>query len=67
MFSLAGYPVTVQGLMSPTHSIIALKKVLIMNMGIKDILPELSALILLTVIYFLVGVWAFSRRHMKVE
>ncbi|MCX6578738.1 MAG: ABC transporter permease [Candidatus Aminicenantes bacterium] len=67
LFSLAGYPVTVQGLMSPTHSIIALKKVLIMNMGIKDILPELSALILLTVIYFLVGVWAFSRRHMKVE
>lgn len=67
LFSLAGYPVTVQGLMSPTHAIIALKKVLIMNMSLQDILPEISALILLTIIYFLVGVWAFNRRHMKVE
>jgi ABC-2 type transport system permease protein len=67
LFSLAGYPITLQGLMSPTHAISALNKVLIMRMGLKDILPEMVALTAITIIYFAVGVWAFRRRHMKVE
>ena len=67
LFAIAGYPVTLQGMMSPAHSISALKKVLIMNMGLKDILPEITVLIILTIIYFIIGVWAFNRRHMKIE
>jgi ABC-2 type transport system permease protein len=67
LFSFGGYPITIQGLMSPTHSILALNKILIMNMGLKDILPEIIALITITMIYFFIGVWAFRRRHMKVE
>jgi ABC-2 type transport system permease protein len=67
LFTLAGYPITLQGLMSPTHAISALNKVLIMHMGLKDILPEILALITITIIYFAVGVWAFRRRHMTVE
>ena len=67
LFTVAGYPITLQGLMSPTHSISALNKVSIMNMGLKDILPEITALIIITIIYFIIGVWAFQRRHMKVE
>ncbi|UCE06781.1 MAG: ABC transporter permease [bacterium] len=66
LFSIAGYPIAIQGLMSPTHSVSALKKVLIMGMGMKDILPEIIVLIVLTMIYFAIGVWAFQRRHMKV-
>ena len=65
LFSIAGYPFTIQGLMSPTHSIAALKKVMILDMGLKDILPEISAVIIITIIYFIIGVWAFNRRHMK--
>jgi ABC-2 type transport system permease protein len=67
LFSLAGYPITLQGLMSPTHAISALNKVLIMRMGLKDILPEMIALTAITIVYFATGVWAFRRRHMKVE
>ncbi|MFC1563535.1 ABC transporter permease [candidate division KSB1 bacterium] len=67
MFSVAGYPVTIQGLMSPTHSVIALRKVMIMEMGIADIIPELSALLILTAIYFLAGLWLFNYRHMRIE
>ena len=67
LFTLFGYPVTWQSFMSPTHAIDALKKVAIMNMGLRDILPEIIAMIIVTVIYFAVGVWAFQRRHMKVE
>jgi len=67
LFSIADYPITLQGLMSPTHSISALNKVLIMGMGLKDILPEIIVLLVLTLIYFIIGVWAFRRRHMRVE
>lgn len=67
LFTIFGYPVTIQGLMSPSHSIPALKKVMIMNMGLTDIIPEIIALIVITIIYFIIGVWAFQRRHMKVE
>lgn len=67
LFSLAGYPISIQGLMSPTHSISALSKIMIMNMGFHDIIPEIIALTTVTIVYFVVGVWAFQRRHMKVE
>ena len=67
LFSIAGYPITIQGLMSPTHSISAVNKVLILNMGLKDILPEIIALLTVTLLYFVIGAWAFRRRHMKIE
>jgi ABC-2 type transport system permease protein len=66
LFSLAGYPITLQGLMSPTHSVAALKKVLILQMGFEDIIPEIIALSILTLFYFFIGIWLFQRRHMKV-
>ncbi|MBC8185317.1 ABC transporter permease [candidate division KSB1 bacterium] len=66
IFSIGGYSISLQGLMSPTHSISALNKVLILNMGFKNILPEIIVLVLLTVIYFVIGVLMFQRRHMKV-
>lgn len=64
IFSIFGYPVTLQGLMSPTHAISALNKIMIMEMQLKDIIPEIVALIVLTVIYFLAGIAMFNRRHM---
>jgi len=67
LFTIFGYPVTIQGLMSPSHSIPALKKVMIMNMGLADIIPEIIALLVITIIYFIIGVWAFQRRHMRVQ
>ncbi|MBC8147161.1 MAG: hypothetical protein H8E98_04175, partial [Bacteroidetes bacterium] len=66
LFSIAGYPITLQGLMSPTHSVSAMNKIMIMDMGFIDILPELTALFVLTTIYFAIGVWLFWRRHMRV-
>ena len=67
LFKIGGYPVTLQGLMSPTHAVSALKKVLIFDMSCAEIVPELLALSLLTLTYFTAGVWAFGRRHMRVE
>ncbi len=67
LFTIAGYSITAQGFMSPTHAIIAAKKVLIMGAGLGDVLPELTALIGLIVIYWVLGAWLFYRRHMRVE
>lgn len=67
IFSFAGYSVSIQGLMSPTHAISAIKKVLIMDMGMKDVLPEILLLVMLTILYFLIGLWIFRRRHMRVS
>jgi len=65
LFSIGGYPITLQGLMSPTHSVNAMNKIMIMDMGFVDILPEITALVVLTVIYFSIGVWLFWLRHMR--
>ena len=67
LFTIAGYPITIQGLMSPTHAVSALKKVMIMEMGVTDIVPEITALILLTLVYFAIGAVGFRKRHMRVD
>ena len=67
LFSIAGYPITIQGLMSPTHAVSALKKVMIMEAGLTDIVPEIIALIFLTLLYFVIGAMGFRIRHMRVD
>jgi ABC-2 type transport system permease protein len=65
LFNLAGYSFTIQGIMSPTHAVSAMKKVMIMEFGFNEILPELIWMSLLTILYFTVGIYLFNRRHMK--
>lgn len=67
LFSIAGYPVTLQGLMTPSHAISALNKTLIMDMEIGSIVPEIISILLLTVVYFVVGALIFKRRHLKLN
>ncbi|OFY39315.1 MAG: hypothetical protein A2X18_07115 [Bacteroidetes bacterium GWF2_40_14] len=62
LFTIAGYPIIIQGLMTPTHAISALNKTLIMNMDISSIIPEIISLIVLTVLYFLIGGIIFKVR-----
>ncbi len=65
LFTIAGYPVNIQGLMTPTHAISALNKTLIMNMDISSIIPEIISIIVLTMFYFLIGGIIFKQRHLK--
>lgn len=65
IFTVAGYPVNVQGLMSPTHATSALNKILIMKMDLMDVLPEIISILVLTVVYFVIGAIFFRRRHLK--
>lgn len=66
IISIADYSISLQGLMSPTHAISALKKTLVLDMGIGEIFPEILCIVFLTILYFIIGVWIFKRRHMKV-
>lgn len=65
--TIGGYNLGINFILSPVHGVSALKKLLIMQMGFKDILPELISLCLLSLIYFVIGVWWFKRRHLKAE
>jgi len=65
LFTIAGYPINIQGLMTPTHAISALNKTLIMNMDVSSILPEIISIIVLTIFYFLIGGILFKQRHLK--
>jgi len=67
LFTIVGYPFAIQGILSPTHSVSALKKVMIFGSGIDDILPEMLILFILTILYFIIGVVFFKRRHMKID
>ena len=67
LFSIAGYPLTIQGLLSPSHAISALNKTLIMNMDIMSIIPEIIAILVLTLLYFFIGASVFNRRHLKLK
>jgi ABC-2 type transport system permease protein len=65
LFTIAGYPINIQGLMTPTHAISALNKTLIMNMDASSIIPEIISIIVLTILYFLIGGYIFKQRHLK--
>jgi ABC-type multidrug transport system permease subunit len=65
LFTIAGYPVNIQGLMTPTHAISALNKTLIMNMDITSIIPEIISIVVLTILYFLIGGIIFRHRHLR--
>ena len=64
-FYLGDYGVSWKTLMSAAPAISALQKISIMGVGLSDVSGELLALTLMTVIYFVIGLWGFQRRHLR--
>jgi ABC-2 type transport system permease protein len=64
LFSLAGHEVNLLDLLPPRHAVNALTSVF--SFGSTSIGYELVMLTLLSVAYFLLGAWAFHRRHLRV-
>jgi ABC-2 type transport system permease protein len=67
LFTVFGYPVSIQGVMTPVHAISALNKTLVLDMELGSIFPEIIAIVVLTVIYFVTGALIFRYRHLKVS
>jgi len=65
LFTIAGYPVNIQGLMTPTHAVSAFNKILIMDMDLPAVMPEIIMIIILTILYFITGGALFRHRHLK--
>ena len=65
LFELFGRGITLFDILPPTHAVIALNKIFTLGAGLEDILFELAALILLSGLYFGVGVWIFQRTQMR--
>ena len=65
-FRVGDYGVSVTGLMSPSHAVSALYDLLIMKKQLPDIWPQLLCLTVVSAVYFVIGLWFFNRRHMRV-
>jgi len=50
-----------------SHAVIALNKVLSLGMGLGDVTFELAALVILSVLYFAIGVCLFNRMYLRPE
>lgn len=65
LFTLAGNTFHINDMLSPTWAVDALNKVLIKGQDIKETIPDLTMILVLTLVYAVLGVWAFRRRHMS--
>jgi ABC-2 type transport system permease protein len=65
LFTMAGITFHLNDILSPTRAIDALNKVLIKGQEIKETIPDLAMILVLTLVYSILGVWAFRRRHMR--
>lgn len=65
LFTVGNRSVNINDVLPTTHSISALGKILNSGAGLGDVLFELGAIAVLTVVLFAVGMELFSRRHMR--
>jgi ABC-2 type transport system permease protein len=65
LFTIGNYTVKLNHILSPTFAVEAMNKVLIRGLELKAALPEMWAIVILTLLYFVTGTWAFRRRHMR--
>jgi ABC-2 type transport system permease protein len=65
LFSVAGTPVGLYDFLPPTHAVVALNKILTLGAGLGEVAYELSALTILSGLYFVIGAWLFGRHHLR--
>ena len=67
MFEVASKVISIYDVIPSTHSVVALNKILTLGVGLPDVLYELISLIVLSILYFGIGIWLFHRRHMRLQ
>lgn len=65
LFTLGGHTFNLYELLPPTHGVAALNKVLTLGVGLDEVAYELTALLLLSLVYFAAGIWLFGRTHLR--
>jgi ABC-2 type transport system permease protein len=64
-FEVAGRIIGLYDIIPPTHAVVALNKILTLGAGLLEVLYEIISLVLLSALYFAIGIWLFHRRHMR--
>ena len=65
LFEIAGQPIGLCDFLPPRHAVIALNKIMTLGVGLDQVLYELGALVVLSALYFAIGMWIFRRRHLR--
>jgi len=65
VLAVAGRVLNANDILPTTHTISALGKILNFNVGLGGVGFELAAIVALTILYFAIGIWLFSRRHLR--
>ena len=65
LLTIGGLEIGLYDLLPPTHAVVALNKVLTLGAGLGQVAYELTALLILSVAYFAIGVWLFQRTQMR--
>ncbi|MFC1627917.1 ABC transporter permease [Gemmatimonadota bacterium] len=65
LLTLAGRSVTINDLLPTTHATAALGKIMNHGAGLGDVVWELAWIVGLTLLFFIFGLWLFSRRHLR--
>jgi len=55
----------INDLLPTTHAISAMSKILNNGAGLNDVVVELGAIAVLTIVLFAFGIWLFTRRQMR--
>ena len=67
LFQIGGLNISLYDLLPPTHAVMALNKILTLGAGLADVLYEISSLLVLSLVYYLIGIWIFQRRHLRMR
>lgn len=62
---VAGINISIYDIIPPTHAVMALNKILTLGSGIEGVLYELVSLVILSLVYYGIGIYLFGRRHMQ--
>lgn len=65
LFTIGSQSVALFDILPTSHAVIALQKVFVLGAGLNDVLYELTALIVLSALYFALGVWLFKRTQLR--
>ncbi|OPX83607.1 MAG: ABC-2 family transporter protein [Pelotomaculum sp. PtaB.Bin104] len=65
LFTLGDRIIGLNEMIPTTHAITALNKILNFSMGLRDVKFEIISILVLTLIYFIIGLWLFNRRIIK--
>jgi ABC-2 type transport system permease protein len=65
LFTIAGRIISLYDILPPTHAVVALNKILTLGASLRDVTYELTALFILSILYLAIGVWLFSRMHLR--